>query len=132
MVNQERRGLVWAVEVIVVGITTLMLLPVTCLYAMDLAAGTITPDLEWALAAGLGLFGLWVTVLKGDSFFIKRQGALWGIVISLLVSIFALANLVWGSQQSSAPGLTWLILGAPIVVAVHQLVRLFKLRRTAL
>ena len=132
MGSQERRGRVWAAEVVVVGITTLMLLPVSCLYAMDLAAGTITPDLEWALAAGLGLFGLWVAVLKSDSFFQKRQGARWGIVISLFVSIVALANLVWGSTQSSAPGLTWLILGAPIVVAIHQLVRLLKLRRTAL
>lgn len=117
-----------AIELVVVGLTTGVLLPVSALYAMDLAAGIISPDLEWALLAALGIFGLWMAVLKPDSFYRERQTVRWGVVAALVASIVALANLVWGSSQSTAPVLMWLILGAPVVVGIHQLVRLTRLQ----
>jgi hypothetical protein len=121
----EGRSKLWAIEVVVTGLTTVMLLPVLGLYGMDLAAGTIAPDAEWALAAVVGLVGLWIALLKPDSFYQRRRVMRWAVVAALIISIGALANLVLGGPNGITADL--LILGAPVVVAIHQLVRLLRL-----
>ena len=130
MIRTSARGQqVSQIEILIVGLTTVLLLPVSCLYAMDLAAGIISPDLQRAIAAVVGLLGLWMAVLKDDSFYRARQAARWIIVVTLAASGVALGNLLWGSSQSSEHALSWLILFAPVIGAIHQLVRLIRLRR---
>jgi hypothetical protein len=121
------RSTLWGVEAVMTGAITLMLVPLWSLYLLDLSGGTISPDAEWALAGAVGLAGIWLALLRNDSFYKAHPMLRWIVVATLIVAVATLAYLAWGSARIG--GWYWgvLVMIAPIGIALHQAVRLLRL-----
>lgn len=126
----ERRRAIRLLGIMVAVIATITLLPMLLLYGMDLAAGTIAPDATLALCAAIGLLGIWIALAKPDSVYERRPAIRWVVIATLIIGIGAFANLAWGIMQPRGTGfgIGFLMILAPVGVALHQLIRLLRLR----
>ena len=106
----------------VAAVATTILSPVLFLYALDLVAGTMSPDIEWALAAIVGLCGLWAALLLPEPLLQQYASIRWVIIVTLVVMAAAFLDLAWGSL----PGLIVVLI--PVLVALHQTWRLIPRR----